>query len=206
VPAHEGALESLVETGRWMAARGLLPATSGNLSARLSATQAVITASGVDKGNLTSRDFVVVTLGDPLPPGSSAETPLHVRLYRDDAQVGAVLHGHSLASTLLSQRAARDGALRLRGYELQKAFAGVDTHDVTVEVPVVDNGQDVEALAGVVASRLAARAAGGVRAPCYLLGGHGFYAWGRTVADARRHVEALEFLLTCELENARMRP
>ena len=189
-----------------MSARGLLPATSGNLSARLSPTHAVITASGVDKGELRREDFVVIDVREPPAARTSAETPLHLRLYRDDADVGAVLHGHSMVSTLLSQRAEAQGGLRLHGYELQKAFAGIGTHEVTVEVPVVPNGQDVDALAGVVAARLSTRAPGVVHAPCYLLAGHGFYGWGRTVADARRHVEALDFLLGCELEKARMRP
>jgi methylthioribulose-1-phosphate dehydratase len=206
VVTAEHAIDSLIEAARWMSARGLLPATSGNLSARLSETHAVITASGVDKGSLRPQDFIVLELHEPPRPGTSAETPLHLRLYRDDADVGAVLHGHSMVSTLMSQRGEREGGLRLHGYELQKAFAGVGTHDVTVEVPVVPNGQDVEALAGIVATRLASRASGVVHAPCYLLAGHGFYGWGRTVADARRHVEALDFLLGCELEKARMRP
>jgi methylthioribulose-1-phosphate dehydratase len=200
-----GAIDDLIEAGRWMSARGFLPATSGNLSARLSATQAVISASGVDKGNLRAEDFVVLDIGQRTRQQASAETPLHLHLYRDHADVSAVLHGHSLASTLVSQRAEGQGGLRLRGYELQKAFAGIGTHDVTVEVPIVPNDQDVDALAERVAARLAVVPAAAVRPPCYLLAGHGFYAWGRTVAEAQRHAEALEFLMCCELEKSRMR-
>lgn len=205
-PALPDLIDSLVGAGRWMSARGLLPATSGNLSARVSPTHAVITASGVDKGDLRPEDFVVLDVREPPHPRASAETPLHLRMYRDHADVGAVLHGHSLVSTLMSQRGEPDGALRLHGYELQKAFAGIDTHDVTIEIPIAPNGQDVGALADVVAARLAAPRRGAVSAPCYLLAGHGFYGWGRTVADARRHVEALDFLLQCELQKATMRP
>ncbi|MET1163044.1 MAG: class II aldolase/adducin family protein, partial [Pseudoxanthomonas sp.] len=34
----------------------------------------------------------------------------------------------------------------------------------------------------------------------YLIDGHGLYAWGRDMAEARRHLEAFEFLFHCELE------
>ena len=44
-----------------------------------------------------------------------------------------------------------------------------------------------------------------VAVPGFLLAGHGLYAWGATAADARRHVEALEFLLACRLEERRLR-
>ncbi len=106
----------------------------------------------------------------------------------------------------MSQRCEQAGRLELQGYELLKAFAGIATHEVTVEVPILPNRQDVAALADVVSTRLATPSAGRVCAPCYLLAGHGFYGWGRTVGEARRHVEALDFLLHCELEKGRMTP
>ena len=39
----------------------------------------------------------------------------------------------------------------------------------------------------------------------YLIDGHGIYAWGRDMAEARRHLEAFEFLLGCELDLRRLR-
>jgi methylthioribulose-1-phosphate dehydratase len=39
----------------------------------------------------------------------------------------------------------------------------------------------------------------------YLIDGHGLYAWGHDMAEARRHLEAFEFLLNCELEMRKMR-
>jgi methylthioribulose-1-phosphate dehydratase len=35
--------------------------------------------------------------------------------------------------------------------------------------------------------------------PAYLIAGHGLYAWGADVAQARWRVEALEFMFACEL-------
>ena len=34
----------------------------------------------------------------------------------------------------------------------------------------------------------------------YLIDGHGIYAWGRDLKEARRHLDAFEFLLACELD------
>ena len=53
----------------------------------------------------------------------SAELPLHLQLYRRDAEVGAVLHTHSLGATVLS-RLHRD-ELVLEGYEVLKALQGI---------------------------------------------------------------------------------
>jgi methylthioribulose-1-phosphate dehydratase len=193
-------VEALCEAGRRLAAKGWLPATSGNLSCRAGDGRIAVTLSGRDKGALTPADFVKIDRDAPPPAGVSAETPLHQLLYRRDPGVAAVLHVHSLAATLASQRAEAKGEIVLAGYEMLKALAGIATHETTVSIPVFPNDQDVPALAGRVAERLV-DAPGAVG---YLLAGHGLYAWGASVADAMRHVEALDFLLTCELEKERL--
>jgi methylthioribulose-1-phosphate dehydratase len=182
-----------------MSARNFLPATSGNLSCRVSASHVAITASGCDKGELSSEDVLIIGIDGPTPPRTSAETRLHLQLYRDRPATGAVLHGHSLASTLVSAAHAGEGQLVLSGYELLKAFRGVTSHEAAVVVPIFANDQDMAALSAKVSERLA-RTPGAV---CYLLAGHGAYAWGDSVGEARRHLEALEFLLCCQLEGAR---
>lgn len=189
----------LVSVGRWMSARNFLPATSGNLSCRVSATHVAITASGCDKGELSPADVLIVGIDEPAAPRTSAETPLHLQLYRDRPTTRAVLHGHSLASTLVSALHLDEGRLVLSGYELLKAFRGVRSHEASVEVPIFANDQDMAALSASVSERLA-RTPGAV---CYLLAGHGAYAWGESVGEARRHLEALEFLLCCQLEGVR---
>jgi methylthioribulose-1-phosphate dehydratase len=199
-------IPELIAAGRWMSERGFLPATSGNLSCRLTPAHVAVTASGGDKGALREDDILVADIAAAPPSRASAETPLHLQLYRDLPGCGAVLHGHSVMSTLLSQARADQDALVLSGYELLKAFAGVHSHDTVIEVPLIANSQDMDGLADQVAARLSQHRPGVRPAPCYLLVGHGFYAWGDTLAEARRHVEALDFLLTCEWEKARTRP
>jgi len=201
--ATAGAAEAageLIAAGRDFAARGWVPATSGNLSRRIDAGRIAVTLSGRDKGALKTGDFAVIALDAPLPPGVSAEAPLHVSLYRRDPGIGAVLHVHSLAATLASQAHEAAGEIVLADYEMLKALAGITTHATRVIVPVFANDQDVPALSRRVEARLA-KLPGAVG---YLIAGHGLYAWGRTMAEARRHVEAFDFLLTCELEKGRL--
>lgn len=187
----------LIAAGALFHQRGWVPATGGNFSARLTSEKMLITASGWHKGELRDEAFLVAGLdGVPDEPGRKAsyETLLHCQLYRYDAAIGSVLHTHSIANTVLSRRHA---SIRLSGYELLKLLPGIQTHDATVEVPVFDNDQDIPRLAAQVDQYL--RRTPGV--PAYVIAGHGLYAWGETVAQARHRVEALEFMFECELHS-----
>lgn len=192
----------IVSTARELAARGWTPATSSNFSMRLGEAHAAITVSGLDKGRLTEEGVMVVDLdGRPVATEQrpSAETVLHTRLYRRDAEIGCVLHTHSLVQTVASRVFAPSGGVRLEGYELAKAIAGTTTHEAVIELPVLANSQDMPATAGQVEALLDAGPLSG-----YLIAGHGLYAWGRDLAEARRHLEAFEFMLACELELRRL--
>ena len=199
VEIHEAALAELVAFGGFASERDWVPATSGNFSRRLDEHHIAITRSGVDKGKLGPDDVVIVPLSGPRPSGVSAETPLHVARYRADKTIGAVVHIHSLAATVLSRAFAKHGAIELHGFEMHKALRGYTTHDSMVHVPIFANAQDTEQLAQTIESSLKKD---GV--PGYLLAGHGLYAWGATMTEARRHVEGLEFLLRCSLEERRL--
>ena len=195
VPAW--AAEAIMDAGRRMDARNWVPATAGNLSIRLDDGDIAITRSGCHKGHLDRDGIILVDLdGQPLTPGArpSAETGLHLQIYRAFPGAGAVLHGHSIAATVLS---LRPGNITLAGYELLKAFDGQRTHDATVDVPVFDNDQDIPHLAATIAPHLPACPA------AYAIRGHGVYAWGPDIDTALVRLEALEFLLACELERGR---
>lgn len=196
----EHAAQELANVGRYLGEQGLVPATSGNFSRRLNAHSVAVTATGLDKGFLKPENILESPLDGPKPPGSSFETELHRELYRRNPEIQSVLHTHSQASTLLSQRYAAAGELRLVGYELQKALFGILDQHVEAVLPVVENDQDIDRLAQHVSRRLAATSGTLVG---YLVEGHGLYTWGRSVEDARRHVVGIEFLLNCELEKLR---
>lgn len=198
--APASVVEAITAIGRLASARGWVPATSGNFSCRIDARSVAITRSGVDKGNLGPAQIAAVELTAPIPPGLSAETPLHLARYRADATVGAVVHVHTVAATVLSRLHAADGVLNLAGFEMHKALRGFTTHETGVAVPIFANAQDTVALAAEVEARLGDTPA----VPGYLLAGHGLYAWGETMDEARRHLEGLEFLLSCTLEERRL--
>ena len=187
--------------GRFAAGRGWVPATSGNFSRRIDAGTIAITRSGIDKGNIRAADLIAVSLAGPLPPGVSAETPLHVARYRSDASIGAIVHVHSVAATVLSRADQALGYVQLDGFEMHKALQGVTTHESTVRLPIFANDQDT----GALAERIEAALGSEPSVPGYLLSGHGLYAWGATMDDARRHLEGIEFLLQCSLEERRIR-
>ncbi|MNN05304.1 Methylthioribulose-1-phosphate dehydratase [compost metagenome] len=200
---REELTRQIIEAGRFLYSRGWSPATSSNYSARLAADQALLTVSGKHKGQLGVDDVLATDLaGNSLEPGKkpSAETLLHTQLYAWRPEIGAVLHTHSVNATVLSRMVPTD-RLELEDYELQKAFAGVTTHEGRVIVPIFDNDQDIARLAGKVQPWLDAHP----DCPGYLIRGHGLYTWGARMSDALRQVEAFEFLFECELKEMSLR-
>ena len=191
----------IIDVGAWVAARGWVPATSGNFSRRIDAKTFAITASGVDKGTLSTADIRAVTLWSPVPSGVSAETPIHMALYEDDPNVGAVLHTHSLAATVVSLAHAQDTKIALSDYEIVKGIRGYRSHAETFELPLFSNSQDMDQLAKEIRIQVKAQP----RMFGFVLCGHGLYAWGSDMREARRHTEAIEFLLACELDKGRYR-
>lgn len=196
------AADALAEAARDFAARGWTPATSSNFSMRLDQHTAAITVSGRDKGRLGRDDFIRVDFdGNAIDSNHrpSAETLLHTQLYRRFDAVGVVLHTHSLTQTVASKLFEREGLVELAGYELLKAFPGYITHDAVMRVPVYPNSQDMQQLASNVDAFFDA----GLDFHAYLISGHGLYTWGPDMASTRRHLEAIEFMLACELELTR---
>lgn len=199
------AADEIASAGRFLYGQGWSPATSSNYSARIDAGHIAITVSGKHKGQLDAGDVMVVDMaGRPVQSDcrSSAETRLHTVLYEVFPEVGAVLHTHSVKATVLSRLLPTGKPLQVEGYEVQKAFSGVHTHESALTIPVFDNTQNIDALAMATKEWFADHP----EHPGYLIRGHGLYTWGKTMADCLRHVEALEFLFECELETMRVRP
>lgn len=191
-------IDALCATARWCYTQGWVPATSGNFSVRPSETgRILITASGLDKGTLTPAGLLEVDLEGRVVSGvgkPSAETGLHLVLYKTRPAAGAILHVHTVWNTLLSCIHAGAGHVILEGYELLKGLSGVATHEHVERVPILKNSQDYSHLKIELANAFNEYPdAHGV-----LLSRHGLYTWGKSVAEARRHLEALEFLFEVE--------
>jgi methylthioribulose-1-phosphate dehydratase len=189
------AAAQIVATGRWLDAKGWAPATAGNYSLRLDDGSFAVTVSGRHKGRLTPDDVMRVDATGASLDGKkpSAETLLHMQLYRLFPECGAVLHSHSPDAVGLSRAVAGD-AFDLTAHEMLKALPGVATHDVSVRLPITDNTQDMEALAAAVESALLETGA----IPAYLIRSHGLYGWGRDMAEAERVIEAVEWMIAAE--------
>lgn len=186
--------QQLIEAGRIIDSKGWVPATSGNFSVRLEDGNILVTVSGKHKGRLTGDDFMVVDpFGTPLQNKKpSAELGLHISLYRRFPSAGAVLHPHTAGSILISRLVP--SVLSLSGHELLKAFEGVTTHETTVNVPIFPNDQNIPRLAELIDRFIETQA--DIKA--YIIANHGLYTWGSTLADALRHLEALEFMFQIE--------
>ncbi|HET6554163.1 MAG TPA: methylthioribulose 1-phosphate dehydratase [Dyella sp.] len=195
--------DAVADAARELAAAGWTPATSSNFSMRLDEQHAAITISGRDKGKLGRDDIMVIDMqgnavGTEARP--SAETDLHTQIYRRFPGMNVVLHTHSRTQSVASRLFARDGVIKLEGWELQKAIAGQTTHDSELAIPVFPNTQHMPELVAQVDAWLDE----GKPLHAYLINGHGIYTWGRDMAETRRHLEALEFLLNCELDLRRL--
>ncbi len=193
--SFESLAGQLAEVGRHCYARGWALGTSGNFSAVVlkNPLTLAITTSGVDKGLLTSSDIVEIDEHRRVMRGSgtpSAEATLHLAIVRSRG-AGAVLHTHSIWSTILSEAATDGGGgLIIEGYEMLKGLDGVRTHEHRERLPIIENTQDWMAAAPQIESVLLEYPA----AHGFLIRRHGLYTWGSDLAEAKRQVEILEFL------------
>lgn len=185
-------------------ARGWTLGTSGNFSAVISRRpfRLAITASACNKRALCPADIVTVNtegeiVGSRRGRGAraseqrrpSAETLLHVAIARERG-AGAVVHTHSVWSTMMSDLHASTGGLSIDGYEMLKGLHGVTSHEHREWIPILENDQDMPRLARGVCNILAEHE----NAHAVLIRRHGLYTWGETLGDAERHLEILEFL------------
>jgi methylthioribulose-1-phosphate dehydratase len=187
--------EELAEIGGSFYSRGWVLGTSGNFSGVVSREplRLAITSTGLDKGKLAPAQFLEMDEDAKIIRGKgrpSAEALLHLAIVRH-REAGAVLHTHSVWSTVLSGAHAAHGGVALEGYEMLKGLEGVRTHKHREWLPILENSQDMAELAAVVSKTLNEQQA----IHGFLLRGHGLYTWGASLQEAKRHVEILEFLM-----------
>lgn len=188
--------ERLVELGREFHMRGWVLGTSGNFSAVVARDplRLAITASSLDKGRLQPENILEIdaagqvvgkTTGKP-----SAETLLHIAIV-NSRQAAAVLHTHSVWSTIVSDYHIGRGGFFIEGYEMLKGLEGVQTHEHREWIPILENSQDMQSLAAETRRTLEENPS----VHGFLIRRHGMYTWGKDLTEAARHVEILEFLL-----------
>lgn len=175
-------------------ARGWCPATAGNFSALISSDplQMLISPTGVDKNLISAEDFLLVNEKVEVISGKgkpTAEGLIHAAVYQTrDAK--SVLHVHTVANTVLSERHLDQGYIEISGYEILKALPGVTTHEHKERIPIFANSQDMTKLSMEVRQELKRDK----KINAVLLAGHGIYTWGESPHAAYQHLEAFEFL------------
>src|SRR5689334_15020986 len=190
------AVEYLVSLGQDFHRRGWALGTSGNFSVVIGRDplRLAITSSSVDKGHLTADQILEIDENAQVLGGGegkpSAETLLHLAIAAS-LPAGAVLHTHSVWSTILSDYHMGSGGFFIEGYEMLKGLDGVVTHEHREWVPILENTQDMEDLAAATRRTLEENP----RIHGFLIRRHGLYTWGKDLSEAARHVEIFEFLL-----------
>lgn len=181
------------------AARDWFPGTSGNLSIKISSSPLLlaVTASGKDKTMCTPHDYLVVDENSkPYETTSlkpSAETQIHTAIYRNIPETGAVFHVHTIPNNIISELYGDQGYVTLHNQELIKGL-GIWEEGAEIRIPIVENYADISRLAEEVERALYPRV------PGVLIRNHGIYAWGGSDFEAKRHLEAFEFLFAYHLQ------
>lgn len=197
---------ALAKVGRFLAERGWSPATSSNYSQKLDEHWIAITRSGINKYDMAPADVIVIDNDGQMAPNSpfspdpstsvkpSAETLIHTAIYKKCPTARAVLHTHSPTNTRLSLKFRTVGHISFLGYEMQKGLAGIADHEAEVQVPILENSQNMVAFAKEVEDLFSRQP----HMQGFLIAGHGLYTWGKDLPEAQRHVEAFEFLFECK--------
>ena len=184
--------EEVLEANLELVQRGLVLYTFGNASG-VDREQGlvVIKPSGVDYDDLKPEHMVVTDLwGKPvegeLRPSSDLDT--HTLLYREFAEIGAVVHTHSEYATSFAQAGMAIPALGTTHADYfygpvpvtavltDEAIGGRYVHETGLAIVAKFKGAGIDPLA----------------VPACLVNGHAPFCWGRTAHDAAHHAVVLE--------------
>jgi len=102
---EEKAKRAVIQAAKELVKKGLVARTWGNISVRISDTQFVITPSGLSYDTLTEDKIVTVNIRDVSYEGHvkpSSEAGIHADVYKLRPSVGAVIHTHQKAASVIS--------------------------------------------------------------------------------------------------------
>lgn len=180
-----------------LAARDWFMGTSGNLAIKVhdQPVEFLVTASGKDKKKRTDEDFLLVDangnpVGDTLLK-PSAETLLHCAIYTKTT-AGCSLHIHTVANNVISELYGDDGKVDFQGQEIIKAF-NLWEEDALLSIPIIPNYADIPRLAEEFQTHLTADKG------AVLIRNHGITVWGKDGFEAKKLLEACEFLFQYQL-------
>jgi methylthioribulose-1-phosphate dehydratase len=187
-----------------LAERDWFMGTSGNLAIKVQddPLQFLVTASGKDKRKRTAEDFLLVDqFGRPaeethLKP--SAETLLHVEIYRK-TNAGCSLHVHTIDNNVISEVYGDRGEVTFQGQELIKAFDKWE-EDAVLNIPIIPNYSHIPMLAKEFSEHIHGDSG------AVLIRNHGITVWGKNAFEAKKILEASEFLFRYQLRLLEQKP
>ena len=186
----------LADVKKELAARDWFPGTSGNLSIKVDEQSFLVTASGKDKRKETDEDFLLVDASGGAIEGfagkPSAETLLHVEVY-GKTNAGCSLHVHTVDNNVISELYGEAGEVTFSGQEIIKAF-GIWEENAAITVPIISNHADIPTLAKKFGHYVTADAG------AVLIRNHGITVWGRDAFEAKKFLEAYEFLFSWHIK------
>ncbi len=172
--------QGICDVGRNLYNKSYISGTGGNISARLENGTFLITPSRCNKGFLAPEDIALMDAdGNDLSKGlkSSSEKLVHLFLYRNLPDVGAVIHAHPPAAT----------AHALVGRDIDCAYVPETMVFLGDRVPCVPyETPSTHALPDSLSRYLDKK----IRA--YLLANHGVAVVGKDLEDAYNNIETLE--------------
>lgn len=190
----------LCALGRWISAKQWAPAGSGNFSIRLNEHSALVTPAYKDKAELSPQDLALLTWHNTQPnqnPTLSPCTLLHSTIYQLVSSARVVLQTQSVAAIVFSRLMRADQHL-FCGYDLQQLFQPETRHQAGVNLPILDANLTWPQLARELEHRQHQLSS------AFLVRGQGLYVWADNLEQAKRQLEAWEFLFSCELERLKV--
>ena len=190
--------EELAKVIRDYNLKGWSPATSTNYSFKDELNQIWVSRSGVDKSEFKSDDFIKInSSGEAMEEfiniRPSAETLIHCFIYQMFPETKVILHSHGVNPVLVSSIAKSE--VSFEGFEIQKGFEGQKTHLNRITIPIFENSQEMTFFEKELVYKRSQ-----LTNHCFIIRKHGTYAWGKSLFEAKRHLETLDYLCECKLK------
>jgi methylthioribulose-1-phosphate dehydratase len=190
--------EELANVIRYYNSKGWSPATSTNYSFKDEQNQIWVSRSGVDKSEFSSNDFIKINskgeaIDEFINIRPSAETLIHCFIYEMFPETRVIIHGHGVNPVVIS--ALEKSEVTFEGFEIQKGFDGQTTHLNQIRIPILENSQEMSFFEKELVYKRSQ-----LINHCFIIRKHGTYAWGKSLFEAKRHLETLDYLCECKLK------
>ncbi len=184
-PTDQEAKERILEIGRRMYEKNFVAANDGNISVKVGDATIWCTPTGVSKGYMTEEMLVRMDLDGNVLEGChrpSSEVKMHLKVYRENSEVGAVVHAHPPAATVHAV-----AGIPLNRAILTEAVMGIG------EIPLAPYAMPgTEEVPDSIAPYI------NTHNGC-LLANHGAITWGRNAMEAWMRMESLEYYALVDL-------